>query len=76
MAGSFGFGDFAGVGEGGFRVLGDEVQRALHDASHGFAMAVGNGQKTEVVPFAQEGIGRRHVTLGHHRAAAHGEEVD
>ena len=52
MAGAFRFGDLAGFGEGGFGMLGDEIERALHDAGHGFAVAVRVGEKSHLIAFA------------------------
>ena len=53
----------------GVWILRGEIEHLLHDARDRFAVAIRDGEQSEIIVFAQERIGRRHKPARDDRAA-------
>ena len=58
----------------GFLVV--KIEHLLDDTRDGFAVPIGNGEQTQMIPFAQQRVGRGHEAARDHRSAADRHQVD
>ncbi len=71
---ALGLRDVADALEGGVRMFGREIERALNDAGDHLAMTRRDGEQPEVIALFQQHIGRVHEVRGEDGAAPQGEQ--
>ncbi len=76
LAGAFRLGDFADFAEGCARIFCKEIESLLRHASHGFVLAVTEGDETEVVAAADHGLGVVHESIADHCVAPYRYKIE